>query len=82
MEERAAETVPLPMPCAVPAVRPSPPRSSCEYHSTTTVRKKSLVVCEIITRFDRETAIIFKDIFFTKVENRIEKVAVKAGFVL
>lgn len=56
MEEREAETVPLPRLCAVPKVRPSPPLSSYEYHSTTTVGKnKSVIVCEIITRFQRET---------------------------
>lgn len=56
MEEREAETVALPRLCAVPKVRPSPPLSSYEYHSTTTVGKnKSVIVCEIITCFERET---------------------------
>ena len=55
MEERVTEKVPLPRPCAVPGVRPSPPLSSYEYHSTTTAGIKSVIVCEIITCFDRET---------------------------
>lgn len=52
MEELAAETVRLPRPCAAPRVRPSPPLSSCEYHSTAQREKKTSIVCEIFTSFE------------------------------
>ena len=80
MEERAAERVPLPRPCAVPLVRPSPPLSSCEYHSITTVRKKSLRLREIITCFDQKKDNSIAGFFFTIVENRTEQIEEKFLF--